>query len=180
MRIPFYTLILMAYVQLLTACSESPALATEFNATRVNNAHSVFIQDGILKLLKANEHTVLYVYIRPGDSGLWLATGGGGGIQDKPWLFKSAASWTLGDDGHKYTRESPTRSFSFIFDSRNMTLTTESGSYAVREGDMIVITLDSNWKTGSVKSGINALYDFDIPVENSQQLVKEARKYYSN
>ena len=129
--------------------------------------------------LKENEKNILYVYIRPADTGKWLATGGGGGVQDKPWLFKSAASWTLGDENLRYTGDSPTRSFSFVFDSRNMTITTESGNYAVRKADIIVITLDSEWKTGSVKSGIESLRDFDLTDKKRQQLEKKIREYYT-
>ena len=60
-----------------------------------------------------------------------------------------------------------------------MTITTESGNYAVRKADIIVITLDSEWKTGSVKSGIESLRDFDLTDKKRQQLEKKIREYYT-
>lgn len=175
-----YTLVFMTCAHLMTACSEAPVRASDGPEASVSSAHSVYIQNGILKLLKANGKTILYIYIRPDNPGHWLATGGGGGVQEKPWLFRSASTWTLGDEKHEYTGSSTKKSFSFVFDSRNMTLTTDSGSYAVADGDLIVITLDSDWKTGSVQSGIESLQTFDMPDADRQQLVMKVQSYSGN
>lgn len=174
------TLVFMTCAHLLTACSEAPVRASGGPVASVSSAHSVYIENGILKLLNANGKTILYVYVRPKNTGHWLATGGGGGLQDKPWLFRSASTWTLGDENHEYTGSSLKKSFSFIFDNRNMTLTTDSGSYAVTDGDFIVITLDSDWKTGSVQSGVGSLQGFDMPDVDRQQLVRKVQSYTGN
>jgi len=172
-----YTLAFLAYVSLLTACSENPARSSDTPGIRVDSSHSIYIQNGVLKRLQSDGKDVLYVYIRPANTGHWLATGGGGGVQDKPWLFKSASSWTLGDENLRYTASSPKKSFSFLFDSRNMTLVTDAGRYAVPEGGLIIITLDPNWKTASVKSGPESLRDFAMPDADRQQLVKKVLTY---
>jgi len=174
-----YALIFLVSTQFLVACSEKIAHPSENYNTGVNASHSVYIDGGILKVLSENQQDILFIYIRPAVTGRWIPTGGGGGTQDKPWLFKSSASWTLGDENGDRSSDSPQKSYSMVFDSRNMTLTTDTGTYAVRRGSIIVIYLNSDWRTQTVKSGIESLRKFDLPEEDKQQLVNKVRKHYT-
>jgi hypothetical protein len=144
-----------------------------------SESHSIYIEGVVLKILSDGDQNVLFVYVRPEVIDQWVATGGGGGMQDEPWLFKSATSWTLGDENGEYTKNAPQKTFDFLFDSRNMTLTVDAGSYAVNQGGFIVIALDSSWGTSRVMSGLESLQRFDMPDDKKQRLLAEAQKHYT-
>lgn len=174
-----YTLVFLTLAQLLSACSEHTTRPSHGISTVVSVSHSVYIEGGVLKVLSDNEQNILFVYVRPESIDQWVATGGGGGMQDEPWLFKSAASWTLGDENGGYSKGAPQKTFDFLFDARNMTITVDSGAYAVNRGGFIVIALDSDWRTSTVESGMESLRRFNMPDDEKQRLLTEARKHYA-
>ncbi|GMQ84017.1 MAG: hypothetical protein BMS9Abin06_0766 [Gammaproteobacteria bacterium] len=169
----------LATAQSLPACNGQPTHPSNDKNTVVNASHSIYIEGGVLKVLSADTQNILFVYVRPEVTDQWIATGGGGGMEDKPWLFKSALSWTLGDENGEYSNDAPKKAFSFLFNGQNMTLTVDTGTYAVRREGFIVIALDSNWRTSAVKSGIESLRIFNIPEDAGQHLLNEARKHYT-
>lgn len=65
-----------------------------------------------------------------------------------------------------------------MFDSQQMTLTVETGTYAVRRGDFVVVALDENWRPSAVTSGLDSLRVFDLPEDQSKHLISASRKYY--
>jgi hypothetical protein len=173
-----YTLVFLVSAQFLMACKGDTTRPSQSSHTAVSVSHSIYIEGGVLKVLSENEQNVLFVYIRPMVNGRWIPTGGGGGMQDEPWLFTSAASWTQTDESGEYSSDSPKASFRFLFNGQDMTLTTDTGTYAVRRGGFIVISLDDSWRTGTVKSGIESLRNFDIPEPDRQRLLTKVRKHY--
>jgi len=92
-------------------------------------------------------------------------------------LFRSAASWGLGDDNGNHSIDAPRKTFDFIFNSRNLTLKVDSRTYAVRKGDLIVIPLDGQWRATGLKSGVDALRSLNIPEQRKQPLLNELRKH---
>lgn len=169
-----YNLALLALAQYLLACSGH---LTQREDTVISSSHSIYIEGGVLKVLSAGQRKALYIYVRPEVVGRWVVAGGEGGNQSSPWLHRTTMYWTLGDEDGWFAEDSPREAFSCLFDSRNRTLTMESGTYAVSEGGFIVIALDENWQPGQVKTGISSLSMFDIPEENRKRLLSEARKY---
>jgi len=174
-----FILVFLAIAQFVSACNRNIAPPSQSDNIVVKASHSVYIEGGVLKVLSDNEKNILFVYVRPEVIDRWVATGGGGGMQDKPWLFKSAASWTLGDEKGDYSTGAPQKSFNFLFNGQDMSLKVNTGTYAVRKGDFIVISLNSNWSTGTVKSGIESLRRFDMPEDRKRRLLTEARKHYT-
>ena len=59
-----------------------------------------------------------------------------------------------------------------------MTLTLETGTYAVRRGDFVVVSLDDSWQPGVVSSGLDSLRVFDLTETARQRLISHARKHY--
>ncbi|MCO6413780.1 MAG: hypothetical protein J5I92_13660, partial [Thiogranum sp.] len=108
------------------------------------------------------------------------ASGGGGGNQTNPWHHQTSVSWVLGDANGMLHSGAPRRTFRCLFDSQKMVLTLETGSYAVRRGDFVVIALDENWRPATVKSGIDALRVFDLPEGDRTRLMTRAREYYDS
>jgi hypothetical protein len=170
-----YTIAFLATTQCLLACSGNLAQRED---TVISESHSVYIEGGVLKVLSAGQRDVLYIYVRPEVVGRWVVAGGEGGNQSSPWLHKTTMFWAPGDEEGWFPEDSPRKSFSCLFDSRNKTLSMESGTYAVSEGGFIVISLDENWQPGKVKTGIDSLQVFDIPEENRKHLLSEARKHF--
>lgn len=170
-----YVVTLLATTLLLPACSGNPAEGEE---TVVSASHSIYIEGGVLKVLSAGEREILYIYVRPEVVGRWVVAGGEGGNQSSPWLHKMTMYWALGDKDGWFADNAPRKAFTFLFNSRNKTLTMESGTYAVNERSFIVISLNEDWQPGKVKTGIASLTIFDIPEQNKKHLLSEARKYY--
>ena len=172
-------LIALACMHLLNACS-APLLNPEKHArTVVNESHSIYIQGGVLKVFSDEEQNILYVYVRPKAIGQWVAAGGGGGKLDNPWMYKSSLFWALGDMDGRYYEQSTRKAFSYLFDSKAMTLTMDSGTYAVRRGELIVISLDEDLKPDTVNSGLASLSVFDVPDQASKSLMAAVKKHYS-
>jgi len=169
-----YTIAFLAITPYLLACSGDLAKPED---TVVSASHSVYIEGGVLKVFSAGQREILYVYVRPEVVGRWVVAGGEGGNQSSPWLHKTSMIWALGDEDGWFSGESPRQAFSSLFDSRNMTLTVASGTYAVREAGFVVISLDENWQPGNVKTGIDSLRIFDIPEASRKHLMSEARKH---
>jgi len=172
---PVYTIAFLIIAQCLPACSANLA---QREGTVVSASHSVYIEGGVLKVLSSGEREILHIYVRPEVVGRWVVAGGEGGNQSSPWLHKMTIFWALGDRDRWFAEDSPRKAFSILFDSRNRTLTMESGTYAVSEGSFIVISLDENWQPGKVKTGIDSLRIFDIPEANRKHLLSEARKHF--
>jgi len=170
-----YTIAFLVIAQCLPACSGNLAQREDIV---VSSSHSVYIEGGVLKVLSAGQRGVLYIYVRPEVVGRWVVAGGEGGNQSSPWLHKTTMYWALGDKDGWFAENSPRQAFSSLFNSRNMTLTMESGTYAVSEAGFIVISLDKNWQPGKIKTGIDSLRIFDIPEANRKHLLSEARKQY--
>ncbi len=171
------SLVVLALAVSLSACSGN---SPRNDGPVVNESHSVYIEGGVLKVLSDDDQNLLFVYVRPEVVDQWVASGGGGGNQENPWYFKSAFAWTLEDERKWYGKSSDTKAFDFMFNSREMTLTVNTGTYAVRQGDFIVISLDKDRNPTTVSAGIDALRSFDIPEDQRQRLLKEARKYYTD
>jgi hypothetical protein len=87
--------------------------------------------------------------------------------------------WALGDDHGWYPEHTKRKAFNYLFDARSMTLTVDSGTYAVRRGELIVISLDEDWKPAAVESGLASLNLFDVADEQRKQLAAAVRKHYS-
>jgi len=170
-----YIITLLTTTLLLLACSGNQL---EREETVVSASHSVYIEGGVLKVLSAGEREILYIYVRPEVVGRWVIAGGEGGNQSSPWLHKMTMYWALGDKDGWFAESAPRKTFSFLFNSRNKTLTMESGTYAVSERGFIVISLDEDWRPGKIKTGIDSLNIFDIPEQNKKHLLSEARKHY--
>ncbi len=170
---------LVFFTQLLVSCGGSAVRPDNNSSAMVASSHSIYVKGGVLKILSSDMGKILYVYTRPQNLNRWVTSGGGGGSQDKPWLFSSTASWALGDENGEHSSDAPRKSFNFIFNSRDMTLKVDSRTYAVRKGDLVVITLDDAWRAGAVKSGIESLRNFRMPEDDRKHLLDEIRKYYS-
>lgn len=173
------SLILPALAYSLIACSSYPTHPSKSNDTVVSSSHDVHIEGGVLKVLSGDEHNILYLYVRPARLDHWMAAGGGGGNEPDPRLFKAAIVWAQGDGNGWHANDAPLRTFDFQLDSRDMILTIDKGTYAVRSGDFIVITLDDSWQPVSVNSGIESLRLFNLPDTNQRHLINEARKHYT-
>jgi len=158
----------------LLACSGNQVKSED---TVISASHSIYIEGGVLKVLSAGQREVLYIYVRPEVAGRWVVAGGEGGNQTSPWLHKTTMYWALGDEDGWFAENAPRKAFSCLFDSRNKTLTTENGTYAVREGSLVVISLGEDWRPGTIKTGINSLRIFDIPEENRKHLLSEVQKH---
>ncbi|VAW72896.1 hypothetical protein MNBD_GAMMA15-403 [hydrothermal vent metagenome] len=174
----FYSLVFLGATQLLSGCGGNVAPVRHDSTKMVSASHSIYLEGGVLKILSNDTENVLLVYIRPENPGKWIASGGGGGSLDKPWLFRSAASWVKGDDNGKYSIDAPRKTFDFIFDSRNLTLKVDSRTYAVRKGDLIVILLDSQWRATGIKSGVEALRRINMPEYRKKHLLNEVKKHF--
>jgi len=179
MKKALYSLVIPALAYSLLACSGYPTHPSKSSDTVVSSSHTVFIEGGVLKVLSGDEHNILYLYVRPEKLDHWVAAGGGGGNQASPELFKSAIVWAQGDENGWHSNDAPQKAFNFQLDSHDMILTTDKGTYAVRSGDFIVITLDKDWYPSAVNSGIDSLRLFDLPDYDKQHLVNEARKHYT-
>ncbi len=179
MKQTLYPLVILAFAYSLLACSEYPTHPSKGGETVVSSSHNIYIEGGVLKVLSDDEQNILYLYVRPEEINHWVAVGGGGGNQADPWLFKSAIVWAQGDENGRHSKDAPQKAFNFQLDSRDMILTTDKGTYAVRSGDFIVISLDKNWYPSAVNSGVESLRLFDLPDSDKQHLVNEARKHYT-
>jgi len=172
-----YGIILLLLVQGLCACSTSPHSPQQ--DVVVSASHSVYLEDGVLKILEDGERAVLYLYVRPEQPAGWVIAGGEGGNQPSPWLHRITLHWAAGDKSGWFAEDAPRKTFSCLFDSRNWTLTMDSGTWAVNEHGFIVVALDENWYPGKVKTGIESLRLFDVPAETRRHLLTEARKQYN-
>ncbi len=173
------TLVVLSLALSLAACSGQPARPSKGGNTVISSAHNVQIEGGVLKILSDDERNVLYLYVRPEKIDHWVVAGGGGGKQTEPWLFKSSIVWAQGDEHGWHSNDAPKMTFNFELDSRDMKLTTDKGTYAVRGGDLVVISLDEDWYPGNVNSGVDALRQFDLPQEETQRLVSKVRQHYT-
>lgn len=173
------SLITLVCAHSLLACSQYPTHRSKSVDTVVSSSHNIYIEGGVLKVLSGDEHNILFLYVRPEEMDNWVAAGGGGGSQTEPWLFKSAIVWAQGDGNGWHSNDAPQKTFNFQLDSHDMTLKTDKGTYAVRSGDFVVITLDKDWYPGTVNSGIESLRLLDLPDSDKQHLVNEARKHYT-
>lgn len=179
MKTTFFTLAFLVATQSLVACSEQLTHPTRGEPALVSSSHSIYIEGGVLKVFADEEQNMLYLYVRPEVLNNWVTSGGGGGNQANPWHHKSSMYWSLGDEHGHYLKDGPQKAFTCLFDSRHMTLTIETGTYAVRRGDFVVIALDENWHPSVVKSGIESLRVFDLPEEDRKHLISASRKYYN-
>lgn len=173
------SLVILTFAHSLLACSEYPTHPSKGRDTVVSSSHNVYIEGGVLKVLAGDDHNILYLYVRPEQLDYWVAAGGGGGNQADPRYFNSAIVWAQGDENGWHSNEAPKKAFNFQLDSHDMILTIDKGTYAVRSGDFIVITLDEDWYPSTVNSGIESLRLFNLPDTEKQHLVNEARKYYT-
>ena len=175
-----YPLVILAFAHALFACSGHAVKPSRGESTVVSAAHSIYLEGGVLKVLSDDDQNILFVYVRPEVLDHWVASGGGGGNQDNPWHFKSAIVWTPEEERMQYGKSSDTKAFDFMFNSQDMTLTVDNGTYAVRRGDFIVIALDKDMNPVAVSSGIESLRSFDLPENEKQHLLSEARKHYTD
>jgi len=178
MKTTLLTVFLVVIAQVLLACSSQATHPDRGESRQVSSSHSIYLEGGVLKVFAHEEHQLLYVYVRPEFPGRWVATGGGGGNPSDPWQHKSSVFWTLGDAHGEYLKDGPHKAFTCVFDSQQMTLSVETGTYAVRRGDFVVIALDENWRPSTVSSGLDALRSFDLPEAQSNHLMAASRKYY--
>jgi len=169
-----YTITVLIITLFLAACSGNQITREDMV---ISASHSIYIEGGVLKVLSADRREVLYIYVRPEVAGRWVVAGGEGGNQSSPWLHKMTMYWALGDEEGWFAGNAPRKAFSCLFDSRNRTLTTERGTYAVSEGGLVVISLGEDWQPGAIKTGINSLRSFDIPDENRKHLLSEVQKH---
>ena len=179
MKKTLYALITFAAIQSLLACTGQVINPEKHARSIVNESHSIYIQGGVLKIFSDDEQDILYVYVRPKSIDHWVTAGGGGGKLDNPWMYKSAMHWALGDEDGWYHKQAERKAFSYLFDAQGMTLTTDVGTYAVRRGELIVISLDENWKPGAIESGLGSFSVFDVPDEEREQLVAAVKKHYT-
>lgn len=180
MKRTLYTLLILMIARSLMACTGQVAHSPRDKPTVVTASHSIYIEGGVLKVFSDDAENMLYLYVRPRVLDRWLASGGGGGNQTNRWHHETSVSWALGDENGMLHSEAPRRTFSCLFDSQRMLLTLETGTYAVRRGDFVVIVLDENWRPSLVKSGINALQVFDLPQDDRIRLISRARRYYDS
>lgn len=178
MKQALFSLVLLSFAFSLAACSGQPARPSKGGNTVISSAHNIQIEGGVLKILSDDDQNVLYLYVRPEKLDHWVVAGGGGGKQARPWLFRSSIVWAQGDENGWHSNDAPKRTFNFELDSRDMKLTTDKGTYAVRSGDFVVISLDENWYPGTVNSGVDSLRQFDLPDADRQRLVDKVRKHY--
>ncbi len=172
------SLVVLNLVFSLVACSGQPARPSKGGNTVISSAHNIQIEGGVLKILSDDERNILYLYVRPEKIDRWVIAGGGGGKQAEPWLFRSSIVWAQGDENGWHSNDAPKMTFNFELDSRDMKLTTDKGTYAVRSGDFVVITLDEDWYPCTINSGVNSLRQFDLPDADRQRLVKKVRQHY--
>ena len=78
-----------------------------------------------------------------------------------------------------HSNNAPKKAFNFQLDSHDMILTIDKGTYAVRSGDFIVISLDKDGYPSTVTPGIESMRLFNLPDNDKQHLVNEARKHYT-
>ncbi len=179
MKKTLYPLVILTFAHSLFACSAYPTHPSKGVDTVVSSSHNIHIEGGVLKVLSDDEQNILYLYVRPEELDRWVAAGGGGGNQTDPWLFKSAIVWAQGDENGWHSDDAPQKTFNFQLDSHDMILKIDKGTYAVRSGDFIVISLDKDWYPSTVNSGIESLRLFNLPDNDKQHLVNEARKHYT-
>lgn len=177
MKTTLYACITFVIAQCLPACSSEMVDPEKHQRTLISETHNVFIDGGVLKVFADDEQNILYLYVRPGVLGHWVTAGGGGGNQDNPWLYKSALYWALGDSSGWYARNAPRKGLEYLFNSKDMTLTLETGTYAVRRGELIVISLDEHWQPAVVDSGVSSLKVFAADTENAQRLESVVRSH---
>ncbi|MFQ5643600.1 MAG: hypothetical protein ACE5FQ_07860, partial [Thiogranum sp.] len=122
-----YSIAFLALIQCLSGCSGQMPQRED---TVISSSHSVHIEGGVLKILSAGRQPLLYIYVRPEVPGDWVVAGGEGGNRSSPWLHGTTIFWAAGDADGWYAADAPRKAFSCLFDSRNKTLTMESGTYA--------------------------------------------------
>jgi hypothetical protein len=166
-----FTLVTAATTICLVSCATDPE---QPEAPRITASHSVFIEGGVLRVLRTETRPLLYIYVRPRVLDHWVIAGGGGGSEPTPWRHQATMFWAPGDADGWYDPDATRKAFGFLFDSRSMTLTVARGTYAVKPGQFIVIALDRNWQPDYVEAGTEGLRIFEMPDENRKHLMSEA------